>query len=62
MCESAVYFVKDDQEELILESVDCLESEEGRIRVVNLFGEEKIVNGKIKALSLVNHKIFLEPY
>ena len=61
MCEAAVYFIRDDLEELILESVDCLEEEEGRIRLVNLFGEEKIVSGRIKALSLVNHKILLEP-
>jgi predicted RNA-binding protein len=61
MCEAAVYFIKDEEEELIIESVDCLKSEEGRIRLVNLFGEERIVRGRIKALSLVNHKILLEP-
>ena len=61
MCEASVYFIKEGQEELILESVDSLESDKGRIKMVNLFGEEKIVSGKIRALSLVNHKIVLEP-
>ena len=61
MCESTVYFIKDDQEELVLEGVDCLESEDGQIRLVNIFGEEKMINARIKALSLVDHRIVLEP-
>lgn len=61
MCESTVYFIKDDREELVLEGVDCLESEDGQIRLVNIFGEEKMINARIKALSLVDHRIVLEP-
>ena len=61
MCEASVYVVREDREELVLESVDRLEADEGRIRLISLFGEEKILTGRIKALSLVNHKIFIEP-
>ena len=61
MCESTVYFIKDDQEELVLEGVDYLESEDSLIRLVNIFGEEKRINARIKALSLVDHRIVLEP-
>ena len=61
MCESTVYFIKDDREELVLEGVDCLESEDGQIRLVNILGEEKMINARIKALSLVDHRIVLEP-
>ena len=60
MCEASAYIVKDGREELILESVDSLESEDGEIFMVNIFGEQKRVKAKIKALSLVNHKIILE--
>ena len=61
MCEAAAYLLKDGQEELVLESVDLFESEEGQIKMVNIFGEQRKIRAKIKALSLVDHKIILEP-
>jgi len=61
MCESNVYLSKDGSEELVLENVDFLENENGRIRMINLFGEEKTIRAKVKTLSLVDHKIILEP-
>jgi predicted RNA-binding protein len=48
------------QEELILASVDLLEPENGYSRLVNIFGEQKILSAKVKQLSLVNHKIIRE--
>jgi predicted RNA-binding protein len=61
MCEAAAYILKEGKEELVLESVDILESEGSQIRIVNIFGEEKKIRAKVKALSLVDHKIILEP-
>ena len=61
MCEAAAYLLKDGEEELLMESVDQLESEANQIKIINIFGEQKKVKAKIKALSLVNHKIVLEP-
>lgn len=61
MCEAAAYLLRDGQEELLLESIDILECEEGQIKLVNIFGEQKKIKAKVKALSLVNHKIILEP-
>jgi len=60
MCEANAYYDKDGQEELILEDVDLVEPEEGGFRLVNLFGEQKIVKGKLKSMNLVNHKILFE--
>jgi len=61
MCESAAYFFVNGKEELVLESVDLVEpEEEGRFRLVNLFGEQKIIKGKLKGMNLVNHKILFE--
>lgn len=60
MCESTAYMVKNGKEEVILENVDFLENEDGRVKMVNLFGEEKVVAGRVKSLSLVDHKIILE--
>jgi predicted RNA-binding protein len=61
MCEASAYLLKDGDEELLLESVDQLESEGNQIKIINIFGEQKKVKAKIKALSLVDHKIVLEP-
>ena len=61
MCEAAAYLLKDGQEELLLESVDQLESSNGEVKMVNIFGEQKTIKGKIRLLSLVDHKIILEP-
>ena len=60
MCEASAFIIKDGKEELVLESVDMLENEEGEINMVNIFGEQKRVKARIKALSLVDHKIILE--
>ena len=61
MCESTAYLLRDGQEEILLEGVDLIESGEREIRLVSIFGEEKRIAAKIKALSLVDHRIILEP-
>ena len=61
MCEANAYMLKEGKEELILEAVDILEqAEEGKIRLANIFGEQKVLDAKLKKMSLVNHKIVLE--
>jgi predicted RNA-binding protein len=61
MCEANAYLLKEGKEELILEAVDILEqAEEGKIRLANIFGEQKVLDAKLKRMSLVNHKIVLE--
>jgi predicted RNA-binding protein len=61
MCESTAYILKDGKEELLLESVDILETMNTHVKLVSMFGEEEIVEAKVKTLSLVDHKIILEP-
>ncbi|MBW1701020.1 MAG: CooT family nickel-binding protein [Deltaproteobacteria bacterium] len=61
MCESTAYVLKDGKEEMVLENVDFLENSEDQVKLVNLFGEEKTIRAKVKTLSLVDHKIVLEP-
>jgi predicted RNA-binding protein len=60
MCEAAAFILKDGKEELVLESVDVLENENGEVNMVNIFGEQKHIKARIKTLSLVEHKIVLE--
>jgi predicted RNA-binding protein len=59
MCEAAAYVLKDGEEELLLESVDIIEPEGDGLRLVNIFGEQKIIRADIQRLNLVNHKIIL---
>ena len=61
MCEASAYIIKDGHEELVLKDVDKLENEDGEINLVNIFGDQKRVKARLKALSLVEHKIILEP-
>ena len=62
MCEAIAYILKDGQEELLLEGVDLVEPEDdGNIKLVSIFGEQKVIQAKIKSMALVDHKILLEP-
>jgi len=47
MCEAHVYLLKDKIEEKILESVDLIEMDGEDIRMVNIFGEQKTIRGKL---------------
>jgi predicted RNA-binding protein len=59
MCEASAYILKDGQEELLLADVDIIEPESDGLRLVNIFGEQKVVNAAIQCLNLVNHKVIL---
>jgi len=61
MCEANAYFLRDDKEELILNSVDLVKPrDEGGFLLVDIFGTQKIVKGKIRQMNLVDHKIIFE--
>ncbi len=62
MCEANAYMVKDGKEELLMEAVDIIEPEDNNsgYRIMNIFGEQKIIKGKIKSMNLVAHKILFE--
>ena len=61
MCEANAYLIESGVERLIMESVDKVEPEENGLRLVNIFGEQKFIQARIEALSLVDHKILLHP-
>ena len=60
MCEANAYIYSDGKEELYLESVDIMRPEGGKIYLRSLFGEQRVFEGEIKEISLLNHKIVLE--
>jgi predicted RNA-binding protein len=59
MCEATAYIFKDGREELLLPDVDIIEPEADGLRLVNIFGEQKVVKARILRLNLVNHKVIL---
>ena len=59
MCEANVYVEKDGEEELLLESVYCIEPEGDLWRLENIFGEQKLVRADFKVLALSEDKIVL---
>jgi predicted RNA-binding protein len=62
MCEAAAYIVRNGQEELFLEDVDVIEPDGDNLRLVSIFGEQKIIKASILSLNLVNHKVILKEH
>ena len=61
MCEANAYLIKEGSEKLIMESVDIVEPEGfDTWRIVDIFGDQKYIKGRIKGMNLVNHKIIFE--
>jgi predicted RNA-binding protein len=59
MCEATAYLLKDGREELILKDVDVIEPDGDSVRIVNIFGEQKVLKAEIHSLNLINHKVLL---
>jgi len=61
MCEAHAFILQDEREVKLLESVDELEVEGDDIRLINIFGEQKILKARVKGYSGSGRKILLEP-
>ena len=59
MCESAAYILKEDKLERVMENVVNVDPFEGKVYLTDLLGEQKIVDGKIKEIRLMDHKIII---
>ena len=60
MCDSSAYLISNGEEILVLEHIDFFEAGKDNIRLVSIFGEEMTIKARIKGLSLLDHKIYLE--
>jgi predicted RNA-binding protein len=60
MCEANAYLLKNGKEELLLESLDTVEPEDGKWKLTSIFGEQKFIKGRISRLALVDHKVIFE--
>jgi predicted RNA-binding protein len=59
MCQTTAYVIEGDKEVLLLQDVISIRPENGSLRMINLFGEEKIIQGTIKQIDLLAHKILI---
>jgi predicted RNA-binding protein len=59
MCEAKVYLKKDDQEQLIMENVAFMQPDGENYLLVNLLGEQKLVQGQIERIDFLKHAIHL---
>lgn len=59
MCQTTAYLVEGEKETLVLQDVVSVRPENGMLRITNLFGEEKVVIGRIKQIDMLAHKIVI---
>jgi predicted RNA-binding protein len=60
MCEAHAFILEDGKEEKLLENVDELTVEGDEIRMVNIFGEQKIVKARVLSYNNTKRKIVLQ--
>jgi predicted RNA-binding protein len=60
MCEAHAFVLQGDREIKLLESVDEVEINGDEIRMINIFGEQKIIKGKLRSYNNSQRKILLE--
>ena len=59
MCEAHAYILINGREEKVLESVDLVEIDGDQIKLINIFGEQKILNARLKSYNNSENKIVL---
>ena len=60
MCEAHAYILRNGKEVRLLENVDQVELEGNEVRMVNIFGEQKMLKARIRSYSNTDSKIVLE--
>ncbi|MCS4541876.1 MAG: CooT family nickel-binding protein [Euryarchaeota archaeon] len=59
MCESKLFMERKGGREKLMDEVILIQVKNGVIRAVNLTGEEKLLNAKIKEIDFDRHQIIL---
>ena len=61
MCESSAFILgKNNELEKVMENVVTVDPYEGKVYLTDLLGEQKIIDGFIKEIRLMDHTIILE--
>ena len=63
MCLSKAYVDRNSKRELLMQEIASLEvSNDGRLLLKTLFGQQKEIGANIKKIDFLTHSIFLEKY
>ena len=61
MCESSAFMLgKNNEINKIMENIVTVDPYKGKVYLTDLFGNQKIIDGVIKEVRLMDHKIILE--
>jgi predicted RNA-binding protein len=61
MCEANAYIALNGNEELVMESLDRVEPQpDGAFLLVDIFGTQKVLRGRLRRMSLVDHRVVFE--
>jgi predicted RNA-binding protein len=61
VCDANAYLVRDGAEQTLLESVDLVEMDGDEAKLINIFGERKIVRARLKLFDNSQGKLLFEP-
>ncbi|MBW1798773.1 MAG: CooT family nickel-binding protein [Deltaproteobacteria bacterium] len=61
MCEAHAFILKNGKEEKVLEDVDLVEMGDDEVKLVSIFGEQKILKARLKFYNNTERKILFEP-
>jgi predicted RNA-binding protein len=61
MCQTVAYIIEDGKEVAVLQDVVSVVPIEHAVKMVNLFGEERVVQGRIRRIDLLTHRILIQP-
>lgn len=61
MCESTAYLITEDGERKLMDYVvDVVPKENGKLSLTDILGDEQIIEGILKEIRLLEHKIIIE--
>jgi predicted RNA-binding protein len=60
VCQTVVYVIKEGKEVPVLGDVVRVSPEGGNVRMVDLFGEERVIPGRIIRIDLLTHRIIIQ--
>lgn len=61
MCESTAYLITPEGERKVMDYVvDIVPKGEGKLSLTDILGEEQIIEGILKEIRLIEHKIIIE--
>ena len=61
MCEANAYILMNGKEEMVLENVDRVEMNNDEVKLIDIFGEQKVLKARLMLYNNSKGKIVFEP-